>query len=230
MISWLQQRSPDAWHVVAGKLNWDCSHDVLEWIVSQPQCDLATAALLFWMGEPDGWLKYPNVDAVPRIHLDNFNLIRKLAEGANSGFYTRRELVFAGDSNNMIGGVDYFLKFQAERLERCFREGVAGSFPWEFPTLLVPPIPGRVPNVSPEEHPNTGKRIQELLAGLGTKVAQDPVRSKPQKFQIGERVNSYQGLGTILNVNDSDFKFLYLVRLDNGTEMVWIENNIERIS
>lgn len=32
---------PDVWHAVAEQLNWDFTKDVIEWIVSQPQCDLA---------------------------------------------------------------------------------------------------------------------------------------------------------------------------------------------
>jgi Domain of unknown function (DUF4274) len=238
MISWLQGRSPDVWHIVAEYLNWDFAQNVLEWIVSQPQCDLATAALLFWKGAPEYWLKFSNSDAVPRHHLDDFNFAKNLADRANSGLYARQELAFAGDARNMIGGVDYFLKFHVEELRRCFQEEIAGSFPWEFPTLLTPPIPGRAPIVSPEENPKTGTELQNLLADLGTKIGGDQVESRPQKYQIGERVtkiwypvnNIYPGFGTILNVNDSNYKFLYLVQLDNGMDVVLTDNRMEKIS
>jgi hypothetical protein len=214
LISSLRQRSPDGWHLVADALNWDFAVDATEWIVSQPQCDVATAALLFWKAYPEKWLKYSDADAIPDYHLHNFNFVNKLAERANSGFYTRRELAFAGKPSNMMGGVDYTLKFQAKDLQRCFEQGPAKPFSWNFPTLLMPPIPGRAANVLPEENPKTGAEIQELLAELWTNIGDYPELSKPQKFQIGERVtniwypvnNIYPGFGTILNVNDSDYK------------------------
>jgi hypothetical protein len=238
MIAWLQQRSPDVWHAVAGYLNWDSAEDVIEWIISQPQCDLATAALLFWKGAPDYWLQFPNVEAVCDFQVHGFNFCKNLAGRANSGFYTRRELeFFTRDETCLIGGVDYFLKSEAENLQRCFQKESTGPFPWEFPTSLMPPIPGRPAIVSQEENPKTGTEIQGLLAELGTYISESPVLSKPQQFQIGEHVtkisypvnNIYQGVGTILKVNDSDYKFLYLVQLDNGVEVVLTENRMEKI-
>ena len=54
-IQYLSAMSPDDWHRVADVHNWDDPLDVLYWIVSQPNCDKATARLIFWKGEPTGY-------------------------------------------------------------------------------------------------------------------------------------------------------------------------------
>ena len=54
-IDFLRTRSPDDWHRYADDVSWDERLDVLYWIASQPQCDRATATMLFWKGEPTGW-------------------------------------------------------------------------------------------------------------------------------------------------------------------------------
>ncbi len=187
MISWLQQRSPDVWHIVANRLNWDCSLGVLEWIVTQPQCDLATAALLFWKGEPDDWLKYPSVSVVPPIHLENFNFIKRLADRANSGLYKRREIAFAGEAENLIEGVDQFLKLRAERMVHLFQQGTNGAFPWELPKLLIPPIPGRAPRVSSEEDPKQSVELQKLLFDLGTIIDKKQLPPRRRKVHPSEQ-------------------------------------------
>jgi hypothetical protein len=50
-IAVLSAASPDDWHIVADVWNWDEPLKVLYWIVSQTNCDRATAQMLFWKGE-----------------------------------------------------------------------------------------------------------------------------------------------------------------------------------
>lgn len=54
-MAFLAVRSPDDWHRYADNLNWDDRLDGLYWIVSQPDCDKATAVMTFWKGEPTGY-------------------------------------------------------------------------------------------------------------------------------------------------------------------------------
>jgi hypothetical protein len=51
-IDFMKTQSPDLWHRFADGVNWDGSLEGLYWVVSQPECDKATAALLFWKGLP----------------------------------------------------------------------------------------------------------------------------------------------------------------------------------
>jgi Domain of unknown function (DUF4274) len=52
---WLLERStPDDWHRIAMNASWDCvDPEVFEWIASRPNCEAATALVLFWMVRPD---------------------------------------------------------------------------------------------------------------------------------------------------------------------------------
>ncbi|WP_114521111.1 DUF4274 domain-containing protein [Altererythrobacter sp. ZODW24] len=49
---WLKEKSPKFYHIVAGRWNWDEGIEVLDWIISQKDCDSGTAQMVFWMGEP----------------------------------------------------------------------------------------------------------------------------------------------------------------------------------
>ncbi|GAA0320084.1 hypothetical protein GCM10009087_32990 [Sphingomonas oligophenolica] len=51
-IAWLPTAHPDEWHGVAASWNWDFGVQPLRWIVSQRECGIATAALIFFDGEP----------------------------------------------------------------------------------------------------------------------------------------------------------------------------------
>jgi hypothetical protein len=51
-IDWLADKDPDVRFEVAPNLNWDSAYRVLDWIVSQPGCDRANAAAVFWGADP----------------------------------------------------------------------------------------------------------------------------------------------------------------------------------
>lgn len=51
-VAWLPTANPDEWHGVAASWNWDFGVQPLRWIVSQPACGIATAALIFFDGQP----------------------------------------------------------------------------------------------------------------------------------------------------------------------------------
>ena len=51
-VAWLPTANPDEWHGVAASWNWDFGVQPLRWIVSQRACGIATAALIFFDGEP----------------------------------------------------------------------------------------------------------------------------------------------------------------------------------
>ena len=53
LIGWMSQQTPVHWHAVARQ--WHVEHGIepLEWILSQPDCDRATAAMLFWRATPE---------------------------------------------------------------------------------------------------------------------------------------------------------------------------------
>jgi hypothetical protein len=56
-IAWLESTGPDDWHRVALDFNWSEPLYLLDWIVRQTDCDMATALTIFWKGEPSSWLE-----------------------------------------------------------------------------------------------------------------------------------------------------------------------------
>ena len=61
LVGWLERSGPDEWHRTALTFNWDAGLKVLEWIVSQPDCDRGTAiaveAIPGWASETVGLLR-----------------------------------------------------------------------------------------------------------------------------------------------------------------------------
>jgi hypothetical protein len=51
-LAWLPAANSDEWHGVAASWNWGFGIQPLRWIISQPECGAATAALIFFDGEP----------------------------------------------------------------------------------------------------------------------------------------------------------------------------------
>ncbi|MGZ3679993.1 MAG: DUF4274 domain-containing protein [Ktedonobacterales bacterium] len=52
LLAYLTQATPDAWHQVAWKWNWDSGIKPLQWIIRQPRCDRGTALLIYWYSGP----------------------------------------------------------------------------------------------------------------------------------------------------------------------------------
>ena len=77
MIDWLSVRSPDVWHYIAFMLNWDAAEAALEWIVDQDDADQATISSLFWLTEPDYYLKFSSVKKIENWQITDFRFIKK---------------------------------------------------------------------------------------------------------------------------------------------------------
>lgn len=85
---WLvTEAGPDDWHRVAVGWNWDAGEDPLWWIVTQPDCDKATALTVLWKTGSS----YQPGDTGDEDEHDLYHTIRSQWE---AGFYTRSELAF----------------------------------------------------------------------------------------------------------------------------------------
>ena len=99
IIAWLPWASPDEWHRVAFGWNWGFGSDILRWITRQPECDKATALLIFWYGEPsyywsDNLEQTGNRLADRSSNNDDFHLLGEIMSSWRSKSYTRAELAF----------------------------------------------------------------------------------------------------------------------------------------
>jgi Domain of unknown function (DUF4274) len=62
ILKWLGTQSPDIWHTVALGLNWDYSPEiVLDWIVRQGSCEVATGLHIYVLGNASYWLAISDV-------------------------------------------------------------------------------------------------------------------------------------------------------------------------
>jgi hypothetical protein len=102
LLRHLVDASPDVWHRVADGWNWDQGEEVLAWIVSQYDCDRATAALVFWRASPSFYLAHADrraVEAAAPSALDAYDLITLILERWSNGLYRRAEIAFAPDAD-----------------------------------------------------------------------------------------------------------------------------------
>lgn len=94
----LRPMGPDGWHRIALHGNWDfIEPEVWRWIVSQPDCDRATALTIFWKAQPDFYLEYEDRESVPAFARDDFELVSLIRERWLAGAYRRSELAFDRD-------------------------------------------------------------------------------------------------------------------------------------
>lgn len=93
-MEFLKNASPDDWHRYADNHNWDDRLDGLFWIVSQPDCDKATALMTFWKGEP----AFHNYETEEAEMGDDIYavapMLRYIAERFNTNGYPRSEIAY----------------------------------------------------------------------------------------------------------------------------------------
>ena len=80
MIAWLEQQSPDVWHVIAQNINWGFGTNVLRWIVGHPQCDRATAQQLLLVND-GGW------DMEGAAGADSYKFDQEPADSNDAGIF-----------------------------------------------------------------------------------------------------------------------------------------------
>lgn len=186
MIAWLANKDPDVWFEVTHHLRSDGAIPVLDWIVAQPACDRANAALVFWGCDPLGQIESDGAHA-PAV-LERLALLERVLRNWKKGFYRRSELAWDEDWRG--------------RYRRCMvaaRPGLKERF--AIPNDLLGPISGRAPEVPAELKVDGNDELRRLLAGLGADVdsaaAGAPLGSIGRVYRPAwaQRVRSVFGLG-----------------------------------
>lgn len=128
----LKAMGPDGWHRIALYANWDFTEEaVWKWIVSQSDCDRATALTIFWKASPDYYFQYQNRASVPGDDRSGYDLVASIRERWLAGGYKRGELAF--DLSEDFVPVDF------ADLERRYGARVATL----MPVSMRGPLPGR---------------------------------------------------------------------------------------
>lgn len=99
-IAWLQANGPDDWHRAALDFNWGEPLYLLDWIVRQADCDIATALNIFWLGEPECWLEEDGTnDETPNgFSYLNRKICEYVSRRVEAGGYKRSEIAFEPDA------------------------------------------------------------------------------------------------------------------------------------
>ena len=88
-----QSRDPDLWHLVPGGFNFDSERtfEVLNWIIEQPECDRATAALIFLRLCGSDYVGKPIIPEDERSR-PTAEIINKICKRSESEGFARSEL------------------------------------------------------------------------------------------------------------------------------------------
>jgi hypothetical protein len=78
---------PEELHLFASLYNWDGGLDDLHRIVRHPLCDLGTALLVYWRGQPGFYLQYPDRTVVPDHAHEVYDLLREIEQRVAAGEY-----------------------------------------------------------------------------------------------------------------------------------------------
>jgi hypothetical protein len=162
MIHWLKDKDPEVWFAITPMLNWDNAMAVLEWIVSQPQCDKANAAAIFWGAGP-AFHARRLAHGDPTIY-ESWGLIELILRNWNAEFYTRSEFAWPDEDG----------KNQIAHYEQQMREQPAAREALPIPSGLLGPIKGREPRVPKELMPSENVKLWDLLDRLGTQAGFRP--------------------------------------------------------
>jgi hypothetical protein len=158
MIAWLRDKSPDVWFHVTEALNWDNAESVIDWIVSQPTCDRANAARIFWGADPLYYVQ--NYAERGGVNAGGRKLIEKILRNWKTGFYQRAELAWDGDWRKRYR--DVLAKLPGEH------------DPFSIPADLLGPFRGRKPAVPKHLNMYHNAELRKLLWNLGTDIGHAP--------------------------------------------------------
>ena len=152
LLSWFAEKSgPEDWHRFALGANWDfVEPELLQWIVKHPDCDRATALVLFWKSQPDYFLQFAGAGDVPDVNKDGFELISAIRSRWIGGNYSRSEFSFEMDRD--VWPQDFEL--------------MRSSWPEQFskiPAEMLENLNGReVPNTLTDGLPDWYWKVEEL--------------------------------------------------------------------
>ena len=98
-IAWLDSAGPDDRHRAALDFDWGGPLYLIDWIVRQPDCDVATALTVFWAGEPVSWMieERSNTEKPNGYSYLNRQICAYIADRIRAGGYTRSRIGFAPD-------------------------------------------------------------------------------------------------------------------------------------
>lgn len=138
----LKAIGPAGWHRVALYGNWDFVEPAAwRWIVSQPDCEKATALVIFWKAQPDFYYEHGPRERLRPAEVEMYDLIMLIRDRWRAGAYTRSEFGFDPDRDADRDTMARLRKLLGKRLDS------------EVPASMFGPLPGKHP---PNDTPMPG--------------------------------------------------------------------------
>lgn len=133
---------PDLWHLLVGGLNFDhgATLDIADWIVRQPDCDRATAALTMARIGADAYMQLETTEQRQDWAHHVQAIVRTVCERSEAGLYpiSRLNLSCVGQDNDQRATLDMLVRLASEL------EARGHAVPWPQPVhLLSTPFAGR---------------------------------------------------------------------------------------
>lgn len=107
-IAWLKNAGPDDCHRAALDFDWGGPLYLIDWIVRQSDCDVATALTVFWAGQPACWLiEQGSIAEEPNGYSYlNRQICAYIADQVRAGGYTRSRIAFSPEVGTKEDYVD----------------------------------------------------------------------------------------------------------------------------
>jgi hypothetical protein len=159
MIGWLDGRSPEQRHFVALLLNWDFAEPTLDWLVTRPDCDLATAVELLWLAQPSEMIEYGSKELLKKKapYFDwAYDFITGILNRFDEGFYSRSQIEF-----DRLDERDELASYRSEIL-------AGKKLAWLIPEVFASAKTGTKIDKSVPGSEFWSEELRLLLAGLGT--------------------------------------------------------------
>lgn len=158
LLAWMPGKPPEQWHAIAMSYNWGVGAEVPRWIIQQPQCERATASLLFWCINLQDFLAYKDrKEAVAKCYeIDVFDCASEIVERWNRDFYKAQTLYHYVDEEMVAG-------YREE--EELYR---SRGLPWTVREDLGQSVMGDITTTDPQWlRSNTPPELRRMIEGLG---------------------------------------------------------------
>lgn len=86
--------TPQLLHRFAQQHNWDEGRDLLVRCIRHPQCSLATALLIYWLGKPHYYRQYTRRAEVADHERADFDLLSAIERRVKSGAFELNDITF----------------------------------------------------------------------------------------------------------------------------------------
>lgn len=147
LSDWLKQRPPDDWHLAVAGTTFDGDLELLEWIASQPACDISTAIFIFWQGAPETHLsnELKGRKSSARLRDQFLRIFRTISENLRTDFYQQQSFSFPHSKFRRNDWPNYLKQFSLHNQSITRFAEIGQPAPWQLPDVAFRKFDGSEP-------------------------------------------------------------------------------------